>query len=138
MKKHLILLLTLASLLVLLLTSCNLAGVTIEARIYQFVSDLNATDRSNIYLNFHPDCRDYVEFHASDYFDSSFPPVGADPARYSIVPGTLDTSNESSVTFQLNGPTGFFSPSNIICQMEKYGNDWQIRMLWLQGMVVVQ
>jgi len=137
MNKHLILMLTIAALLALLFTSCNLTGVTIEARIYQFVSDLNATDRSNIYLNFHPRCTDYLAIHDSAYFNIAFPPVETDLKSYSIVPVTLDTSNESAVTALLDGPDLFCAgtPLRITCSMEIYGNDWQIRVLDLEGYV---
>ena len=140
MKKHLILWLSVLGLLALLFTSCNLTGVTIEGRIYQFVSDLNAVDRSNIYLNFHPDCLNYGPIRDTKYLDGFFPPVEMDPTPYSIVPGTLYTSNELAVTFQLDGPALFTggTPNAIICSMLKYGNDWQIRFLTLEGFLIVQ
>ena len=40
--------------------SCNLFNaVSVEERIIQFVSDCNNSDKSNMYLNFHPDMGDY-------------------------------------------------------------------------------
>jgi hypothetical protein len=138
MKKHLILWLSVLGLLAILFTSCNLAGVSIDARIYQFVSDLNATDRSNIYLNFSPNCTDYLAIHASDYFDIPFPAVGVG-TPYSII--VADFSNSAAVTAQLDGPATFNPPLTITCQMEKVDKDWQIRVLDLElyaGNPVVQ
>jgi hypothetical protein len=141
MKKHLIFWLLVLGLLSLLFTSCNITGITIDARIYQFVSDLNAADRSNLYLNFHPDCLDYPAIRDSAYLDISFPEVLADPQPYAIVPGTLNTSNELAVTFKLYGPA-MFTPAttsrDIACSMLKYGNDWQIRTLSLDAVPIVK
>jgi hypothetical protein len=135
-NKRVPLLLTATGLLFLLLASCYLTGVPIEERVYRFISDLNAVDRSNIYMNFHPDTADYLAIHDPAYLianiEPPFPPVLSDPTPYSIVPGTLDTANEAAVTAQLAGPVAFGGPLTITCTMEKYGNDWQIRVLVLE------
>jgi hypothetical protein len=130
MRKHAILWLSVLGLLALLFASCNLGPVTIEGRIYQFVSDLNTSDRSSIYLNFSPYCTDYLAIHAGTYFDIPFPTVGADPTPYSII--VADFSNAAAVTAQLNGPALFDPPLTITCQMEQVNNDWQIRVLNLE------
>ncbi len=135
MKKHLILWLLVLVLLALLFASCNLGPVSIEGRIYQFVSDLNTSDRSSAYLNFSPYCTDYLAILDGTHFSAFFPLVQTS-TPYSIA--TASFSNPDAVTVQLTGPESFGLPGIITCQMEQVNMDWMIRTLSLDGTPVVQ
>ena len=113
--------------------SCSLFGTKIDERIDAFIDDLNNSDRSNVYTNFHPDkTADYNAIKdPSTTWDIWFP-VADIP--YSI--SNLDDSDSDSVTAVISS-SGTFGPSNATFKMAKDGFDWMIEELTVQGLTPV-
>ena len=116
---------------ILSVTSCDLDGITIDARIDSFISDLNS-NRNNVYTNFHPT-------ETSDYdalknvvltIEPVFPASGISYSR-----GTVDTSNPSNVTAVISGGGGWGS-KNAVFVMVKDGSTWYINDLYLNAALV--
>jgi hypothetical protein len=112
--------------------SCIFFEMSIEDRIAQFADDLNSTDRSQAYLNFHPDLTaDYNELKSPALtFDVKFP---TDNIPYSIT--GLDTNGSSVTGTMIHRYDG--SGSLITLEMAKLGSDWQIRSL-IYGSVTIE
>ncbi len=93
----------LASFLPLMMTSCDLLGVSIEKRIEYFLEDMN-NDRANGYTNFHPTETSYYvlgTIKAAGFWDTDFP---SGTPQYSLK--SIDDSNPFSVIVTINGPEG--------------------------------
>jgi hypothetical protein len=121
--------------LVLSITSCDLAGLSIDSRVDSFIYDLNY-DRDNVYTNFHPtETSDYGSLkNVALTIDPVFPPGGIPFTR-----GALATSDPDNVTAILadNG-TQWISTKNARFIMIKDGTTWYIHELYLDGSPVYQ
>jgi hypothetical protein len=106
------------------LTGCSLLGVSVDDRVMQFVSDINDSDRSQVYLNFHPDILDYSGIQVAAFWDGHFPYANA---PYSI--SALSTGNPANVTFTISD-SGAIS-KNVKFVMQQLGNDWMITEMYM-------
>ncbi len=114
------------------LIGCDLSGVTIDARIDSFISDINY-DRTNVYLNFHSSATsDYNALKNESTLEAIFPVAGFPYSR-----GSLDTSDPNNVTTVLDD-TAAWGPKDAIFVMIKDGMTWYINDLWLSGTWVIQ
>ena len=111
------------------LVSCNLNAVSIGQRISDFQSDLNTSDRSNVYNDFHPtETQDYnaLKDPVTSSFNTNFPP----PTTTNYTLSVVSDSNTSAVIVAVNsGPTGVFGapPYYLSLRMDTYNNnDWRI------------
>jgi len=109
------------------LTSCNLAGVSIDQRISDFQSDLNTSDRANVYQDFHPDqTKEYnaLKNPSVSGFNTLFPPG----PTFSL--SVVDESNPSAgvVVLVSSGPDASWTPPYyLLLTMATFnGNDWRI------------
>ncbi|OHD74439.1 MAG: hypothetical protein A2V99_06890 [Spirochaetes bacterium RBG_16_67_19] len=103
--------------------SCSLLGVSIEDRVQQFVSDMNETDRSDVYLNFHPDIFNMAGAQDPDTWETNFPVLKI-PYTYSA----LNTSDPLNVTFTVINTDGLHW--SIRFEVEKLDNDWMISEMY--------
>jgi hypothetical protein len=132
--KHIFSLVLLLIFILFCYLGCDFA-VSIEQRVDIFITDLN-TDRDAAYLNFLPDDPlDYDAIKAASFWQTPFP-VG-DGTPYSYSAGDLDTSNPSSVTLELYGPSAFAPPKTITFVMIQDGLSWYIRELYKEGVGAV-
>jgi hypothetical protein len=129
--KHIIAVIILGAILVLCFFGCFLIGVSIDDRLSQFIGDLNKTDRTSIYKNFHPTATtDYAAIRDQGYINTWFPTTGLPGTQYTIT--GIDSSKSSRVTAAISGPSGIWTPSpvNVYFVMEKDGNDWMIAKIY--------
>jgi hypothetical protein len=114
---------------------CDLAGVTIDARIDSFIFDINS-DRNNVYLNFHSSAT--ADYNAIKNGTKLLPLFPTNAIPYSR--GALDTSDPNNVTTILNDGQGavVWGPKDAIFVMIKDGTTWYINDLWLSGTQVIQ
>ena len=105
--------------------SCSLFGTKIDERIDSFIDDLNNSDRSNVYTNFHSsETADYNAIKdPSTTWDNWFPVASI---TYSI--SNLDDSDSDNVTAIINS-SGTFGTSDATFKMAKDGFDWMIEEL---------
>ena len=126
---------TILGVLVLSITSCDLAGISIDSRIESFIFDLNY-DRDNVYTNFHStETSDYGSLkNVTLTIDPVFSPGGIPYTR-----GALDTSDPDNVTTTL-ADNGLVWPAAKSARfiMIKDGVTWYIHELWLDGSPVYQ
>jgi hypothetical protein len=117
-----------AGLMAWALISCSLNAVSIDQRISDFQSDLNTTDRSNVYQDFHPTMTasyDPLKDPITSGFNTAYLPPGP---SFSL--SVVDESNPSSgvivkVNSGLSGTWG--TPFYMLLTMATYnGNDWRI------------
>jgi hypothetical protein len=110
------------------LASCNLGAVSIDQRISNFQSDLNTSDRSNVYQDFDPSLT--TQYNAlkdpvTSGFNTAYPVPGP---TYSL--SIVDESNPSAgVVVKVNsGKSGSWSiPYYMLLTMATYNNnDWRI------------
>ncbi|HUI69334.1 MAG TPA: hypothetical protein VL354_02365, partial [Spirochaetia bacterium] len=115
------------------LMSCNLSGVSIDQRISDFQSDLNTSDRANVYQDFHP--TETSQYNAlkdpnTSQFNTNFP-----PGSYTL--SVVNESNTTAVIVRVTGPTsglGYPSPYYLSLSMDTYnGNDYRIVTLSVGG-----
>ncbi|MBN2444501.1 MAG: hypothetical protein JXJ04_24280 [Spirochaetales bacterium] len=122
--KKLIIMVIAAGVVLLILSGCPM-GITIESRIGMFESDLNSSDRSDVYLNFHPDTSSYNQIKDPDYFDGT--PLAAiyKPIHFSNLSDSVDIGNgQERVTADFSS-LGYSDTCTFI--MEQSGIDWLIR-----------
>lgn len=104
--------------------------VSITGRIDSFETDLNKTDRSSLYRNFHPtETANYNQIKLPDFFSGS--PLSETNIPFSInIPGTpVDQANgRKLVTGTL---THKYATLNIQFIMLQSGEDWYIEELIL-------
>ena len=117
---------------------CDLLGLTIAARIEAFESDLNELDRSDVYLNFHPDTtrtEDYLVITGDGtVFDNAFDYGYHD---YTI---TIDQETPSGdivdvVAIIDAAGGGFAGPWELYLTMSQNGLDWMIEELSMESYV---
>ena len=125
----------------LLVVGCALTRTSITDRIIGFQADLNKSDRSSMYLNFHPDSTaDYNAIKTSAFWVNYFPVVGAGEAAYAIT--NVDPAVQNAVTATINGPASFGKPVPIVFKMAEssdgFFTDFMIEELTLNGIVIVQ
>ena len=93
--RHVYAILAAAGLAALALISCSVSSVSIDERISTFQSDLNTSDRSSVYLDFHPTLTHQYNFlkdPATSGFNTEFPvPTGT---NYSL--SIYDKSNPTA------------------------------------------
>jgi hypothetical protein len=129
--RHIIITIVTAVLLVLALQSCSLFGTSIDARIDMFVDDLNYTDRSSAYTNFHPD--ETSDYNALKEPTSTFD-VWFDPGSFYDVYNRSESGD--TVTADIDG--GIYSGTEIIFYMAKDGLfDWKIESIRLGGSIII-
>jgi len=130
--KHIVAMIILGAAIVVFIMGCFLFGISINDRISQFQGDLNKTDRTNIYKNFHPTAtKDYNAIKTPTFFDTLFPTAGLPTTQYTLT--SIDSSNPSHVTAAISGPVGsiwYPGPVNVYFVMEKDGNDWMIAQFY--------
>ena len=133
MKKSSIIALVAGALVVCSLVGWNMGGVSVEQRIFVFQSDLNRSDRRNLYQDFIPTVADYAVLKTpSSTFNTLFPPP---PPSYSLTvmsESMPSKSNPSSgVIVQVFGPDGVYpSPYFLKCVMATdNGYNWMIQTL---------
>ena len=133
MKESSIIALTAGVLVVCSLVSCNRGGVSVGQRVSVFQSDLNSSDRRNLYQDFLATVADYAVLkNPSSTFNTLFPPP---PPNYSLTvmsESMPSKSNPSSaVVVQVFGPDGVYpSPYFLKCVMATdNGYDWMIQAL---------
>jgi hypothetical protein len=141
LKRALLLTLTAAALLGLAF-GCTF-GVTIQGRLDQFVSDLNAADRSELYLNLDPSLGDYDALKDTAYWGNDtttgwFPLVGVD-TPYSLSAVVVDDpgTGTATVTATIDGPDLFGGPWDIVFGLVKVDLDWMIESIILDSDSVV-
>jgi len=122
-KTVLLILLILAVVWLSYLTGCMLLGVSVDDRVVQFVAGINDSDRSGVYLNFHPDILDYGGIVAS-FWETHFP-YGNAP--YTI--SALVTSDPLNVTFTISDNAA--GSWNVKFVMEQLGMDWMITEMYM-------
>ena len=108
------------------LMSCDLLNsVSIDQRISNFQADLNNSDRSNIYQDFHPTETSLYDTLKSDQstIDTPYPvPSGT---NYAIV--IDDESNTAAVVAHMTSYPGTVTLIYLQLQMDTYnGKDWRI------------
>jgi hypothetical protein len=116
-----------------LLAGCDLlngidpGSVSISERLDRFVNDLNSSDRTWIYLNFHPDeTLSYNQVKDPDTWENS--PLSSvnrpfslrNTVQKSLVNGTVEVTGNLT---QKNNPDTAYPISFV---MAKYGEDWRI------------
>ena len=106
------------------LSGCSLLGVSVEDRVAQFVSDLNDSDRSNMYLNFRPGINDYIGIQDPAYWDSLLDYLDAPYSETGLASG-----DPSNVTFTLNDSSPGARAVRFV--MEKVGFDWMIIEMYM-------
>jgi hypothetical protein len=107
--RHIIALLLLGAAIVVFIVGCFLFGVSINDRLSQFIGDLNKTDRSGIFKNFHSTATtDYAAIRDQGYINTYFPTTGLAATQYTI--SGIDTSSPSRVTAAISGPSGIWTP----------------------------
>jgi hypothetical protein len=120
-------------LLIFLFVGCTQKGISIEDRIYRFISDLNNTDRSHVYENFHPDTPKYDLIKPDSFWEIDFEEGGI---PYNI--SGLNDGNPGNVTAAIDSATIVgWGPKALRFVMLQYGNDWMIDELYLDGLPVV-
>ena len=120
-----------AVLAVLLIGSCSLfGGLSIEARITQFVSDLNTSDRANIIDNFSDSCDLYNQINDSAYWneDSTFD----DAYRPFAVTGLEVADDTATGTLTYNNGSGSSSIKFVLVN-DGFIDGWKITEIWIDG-----
>lgn len=121
--------------IVLVISGCMI-GLTLEARIQRFADDLNTSERTNIQDNFHPSLTNDYPIIDPDYFDTPFPRPLVGDAPYTIT--IQDTSNEAAVLASIDGDAlPVAGPVDAIFSMAPDGLDYKIVNLkvdWGSGM----
>ena len=137
MKKATLRWLVLAAVLVLAIVGCDLLGVSVQDRVSLFLADLNSTDRSDIYLNFHPALTvDYSALQGGAFPDWStlFPTGGNIP--YSI--NNLDTADPGNVTGDFVSINGVWLTHPFVFRMAQDGPDWMIQEMDFNGSNIIK
>lgn len=116
--------------MVLVISGCMI-GLTLEDRIQRFADDLNTSARANIQDNFHPSLTNDYPIIDPGYFDTPFPLLEAGDAPYTIT--IQDRSNEAAVLASINGDALPVSgPVDAIFSMAPDGLDYKIVNLQVQ------
>lgn len=118
-------------------------GITIQGRLDQFLKDLNAASRGQLYLNLDPNLLDYEALKDPAYWGDTpttgwFPLVDGGTA-YSLTSVVIDDSlvTTATVTASIDGPDFFGGPWVIVIGLSKVGLDWMIETITLDGDNVV-
>lgn len=125
----------LALVLALALSGCMFGPLTIEGRISKFISDLNTTDRLNVYQNFSPtETADYGSIGSGFYWETPFPSGADTDPEYAAV--VTDSTNPLAVLVTITGPGAFLGPKDFKFVMvgevtESGGTNWLIHELWI-------
>jgi hypothetical protein len=115
-------------LLIWALASCSLTDeAMINSRIDNFLSGLNNSDRTNLWMNFHPDMTVREQTKDPTYFNST-------PLDYSHHPFSLNSQSgisdiggdQKQVTAKMDRESGTLQ-HDVIFIMQKYGSEWLIR-----------
>jgi hypothetical protein len=135
--KHVLRVAGVALTLLAVLFGCSF-GLTIQGRIDQFLEDLNATSRDQLYLNLDPSVGDYDAMKAASYWDGWFPLVGGD-TPYFLENQLTDNPGDgtAAVTANISGPATFLGPKPLIVGLVRIGLDWMIGTITLDGTNVV-
>jgi hypothetical protein len=135
--KRIIVLAGTALLLFAMVFGCSF-GVTIQGRIDQFLEDLNAASRDQLYLNLDPSLGDYNALKDPLYWDGWFPLVGGG-TDYSLTNQVIDDPGTgiATVTADIDGPIGFSGPLPIVIGLLKVDLNWMIETITLDVDTVV-
>jgi len=135
--KRLLLLSGVAIALLAVLYGCTF-GVTVQGRIDQFMEDLNAASRAEIYLNLDPSLADYNALKDPLYWDGWFPLVAGD-TPYSLLSQVIDDSGvtTATVTADIDGRATFGGQKALVVGLVQVGFDWMISTITLDGFNVV-
>lgn len=135
--KRILVLAGIALLLLAVVFGCSF-GVTIQGRIDQFLEDLNAASRDQLYLNLDPSLVDYDALKDPAYWDGWFPLVSGG-TDYFLTSQVIDNPGGTiaTVTATIDGPIGFSGPFPIVIGLVKVGLDWMIETITLDVDAVV-
>jgi hypothetical protein len=113
-----------------ILAGCSLPNISPEQRAYSLVAGLNSSSRESLAGNFLPTINDYATLMDptlySGVWDPNFPYANA---PYTIM--AIDTGNPAAAAVTLVAGTGTWGPMYLVLVMERLGNDWFIRELWM-------
>ncbi len=123
-KTFLLLLLVLVAGWLSYLTGCMLLSDPVRDRVSRFVSDINDTDRSQVYLNFHPSITNMAGAQDVATWQAQFP-VAKIPYTMSL----LVTGDPSNVTFRITNLDGL--SWDVRFTMELQGSDWMISVMYM-------
>ncbi|OHD72846.1 MAG: hypothetical protein A2177_08905 [Spirochaetes bacterium RBG_13_68_11] len=135
--KHVLQVAGVALALLAVLFGCSF-GVTIQGRIEQFLEDLNATSRDQLYLNLDPALTDYNSLKDPLYWDGWFPLVGGGTSYFLVNQVTDDSGVTTAiVTADISGPATFLGPKALVIGLVKDGLNWMIHTITLDAIDVV-
>jgi hypothetical protein len=123
--RHIVRLLAVLLSLSALLVGCGLLGttVTIDERITDFQTDLNKTDRTSAYLNFHPSLtKDYDALKDGATITSLFPVPDGTGSDYAL--SITDKANPGTTGVLVTvtgGPTSYLGTHHLILVMDVEG-----------------
>ncbi|RKX93812.1 MAG: hypothetical protein DRP59_01970 [Spirochaetes bacterium] len=122
-----------AVLAVLLIGSCSLfGGLSIEARIAQFVSDLNTSDRANIIENFSADgCDSYNLINDSNYWNDSNSPFDVTYRNFAVTGLTVSGDTATGTLTYNNGSNS--SSIKFVLVNDGFIDGWKITEIWIDG-----
>ncbi len=107
------------------LAGCSLFGVSVDARVSQFLADINNAMYDQVYLNFDTNITTYSGIQVGAFWDTKFPPANA---PFSI--SSLNTSDPSNVTFTISGGAVYIA-KNVKFVMQKSGMEWMIIEMYM-------
>ncbi len=121
-----------AVLAVLLIGSCSLfGGLSIEARITQFVSDLNTSDRANIIDNFSDSCASYNEINDPAYWNNNNTTFDNDYRPFTVT-GLTVSDDTATGTLTYNNGSGSSSIKFVLVN-DGFIDGWKITEIWIDG-----
>ena len=118
---------------ILIVAGCDLLGtqMTIEQRIEAFESEINLTNRSEVYTHTHPDAQNHQGARLSTYWNTILPTADR-PYTITIV----DTDNVV-VTASISGSGGQYNNTPIVFEMKEDGlANWKILIITIGDTVV--
>ena len=128
--RHIVLFLGVAVALAGVLAGCDMLGfVSVEQRVTDFQTSLNAADRSTLYLNFNPDKTG--DFNAlkdpTTTIDVPMPPLGTGDTAYTLTITDKTDPMAGVIVNVTGGPATFFAPKHLKLVMETTGiGDYRI------------
>ena len=127
MKHKLIIIKIILLILISLIFYACTSTVSIDERITNFINDLNSSDRSSTYLNFHETLtNDYNAIKSAGYWDAAFIQSWQ---LYNITNYTTTMNSDTTATISGTFKHALDSGSVILLEMAKSGDDWYIKTL---------
>lgn len=121
-----------AVLTVLLIGSCSLfGGLSVDARIAQFVTDLNTTDRANIIDNFSDSCASYNQINDPTYWNNGKSTFDAAYKNFAVL-GLTVSDNTATGTLTWNDGANSDSIKFVLVN-DGFIDGWKITEIWING-----